>query len=313
MPLFQIIHITRYEYEKPVAESVNEIRIFPYEEPFQETLSHELHISQQPSLFTYRDYWGNKTGVFNLLGSHRELVIESRLQVRVMERSQFPLNQSGGLDALKEQVGRDFALVELARPESIRSQENIGWIIRQVLQPWKSVSVLIQDCSQYIYQHFHYIKGITSVETTLDQVLDLHSGVCQDFAHVLLQVLRTLGIPARYVSGYICPNRQGLRGEGATHAWVEAWIPPLGWAGIDPTNNVWITNNHVKLALGRNFKDCSPVRGTFRGPSRQQLSVFVSVSYEDGNSFEDLNLVAGKPLSIPEQPTREWDGIGAQQ
>ena len=107
----------------------------------------------------------------------------------------------------------------------------------------------------------------------------------------MLQILRSMKIPCRYVSGYICPNKSGLRGEGATHAWVEAWIPRFGWAGIDPTNNVWVTNTHVKLAVGRHFADCSPVKGAFKGPANQHLSVFVSVDYEDGQIFEELNNV----------------------
>jgi transglutaminase-like putative cysteine protease len=118
--------------------------------------------------------------------------------------------------------------------------------------------------------------------------------VCQDFAHVLLQLLRTIGIPSRYVSGYICPNKNGMRGEGATHAWVEAFIPAYGWAGIDPTNNVWVTNHHVKLAVGRNFNDCTHMKGTFKGISRQTLSVYVSVGYEDGHVFEEINDVQMK-------------------
>jgi transglutaminase-like putative cysteine protease len=98
-------------------------------------------------------------------------------------------------------------------------------------------------------------------------------------------------IPCRYVSGYICPHKNGMRGEGATHAWVEAWIPGYGWAGVDPTNNIWVTNTHVKLAVGRNFTDCSVVKGTFKGPARQDLYVFVSVGYEDGVTFEETNQV----------------------
>ena len=107
----------------------------------------------------------------------------------------------------------------------------------------------------------------------------------------MLQLLRSLRIPSRYVSGYICPSETGIRGEGATHAWVEAWIPGHGWAGIDPTNNLWVTNLHVKLAVGRNFGDCSPVKGTFKGAVKQSLSVFVSIGYEDGHIFEEVNKV----------------------
>ena len=107
----------------------------------------------------------------------------------------------------------------------------------------------------------------------------------------MLQVLRSLQIPSRYVSGYICPNKKGIRGEGATHAWVEVYIPGYGWSGIDPTNNIWVTNNHVKLAVGRYFNDCSPIKGTFKGPAHQKLSVFVSIGYEDGHKFEEINNV----------------------
>jgi transglutaminase-like putative cysteine protease len=127
----------------------------------------------------------------------------------------------------------------------------------------------------------------------------------------MLQMLRTINIPGRYVSGYICPNKNGMRGEGATHAWVEAWIPGYGWAGIDPTNNIWVTNNHVKLAVGRNFNDCTPIKGTFKGPARQKLLVYVSIGYEDGKTFEDKNNVAMQPqenvppVSLPHQATQQ--------
>ncbi|RYZ28125.1 MAG: transglutaminase family protein, partial [Sphingobacteriales bacterium] len=150
---------------------------------------------------------------------------------------------------------------------------------------------------------FKYIKGITNIETTVQEILELRSGVCQDFAHVMLEILRSLGIPSRYVSGYICPNKNGMRGEGATHAWIEAWIPGNGWTGIDPTNNVWVTNHHVRLAVGRNFNDCSPIKGTFKGPARQSLSVYVSVGYEDGQTFEEMNPVRmDRPANGEEVP-----------
>ena len=136
----------------------------------------------------------------------------------------------------------------------------------------------------YVFDHFKYIKGITTVETTLDEVWKLKAGVCQDFAHILLVFLRQIRIPARYVSGYICPNSNGMRGEGATHAWIEAFIPFNGWVGLDPTNNCEADDLHVRLAVGRNFSDCSPVKGTYKGAAGQQLEVGVSVSYEDGRT-----------------------------
>ncbi len=125
------------------------------------------------------------------------------------------------------------------------------------------------------------------MQTTLDEIWGLRAGVCQDFAHILLVLLRQIGIPARYVSGYICPKQNGMRGEGATHAWIEAYIPFNGWVGFDPTNDSLVTDQHVRLAVGRNFSDCSPVKGTYKGSPDHILEVGVSVSYENGKTSEE--------------------------
>ena len=140
----------------------------------------------------------------------------------------------------------------------------------------------------------------------VDEILGHRKGVCQDFAHVLLQLLRTASIPSRYVSGYICPNESGLRGEGATHAWVEIYTPKQGWLGIDPTNNIWTMDNHVKLSVGMNFNDCTPVKGTFKGFSKQTLSVCVSIGYEDGRHFEGINDVELEKNSIEFQQQLDY-------
>lgn len=291
MPTFKIHHITSYEYDRPVTESINEIRITPYACEEQEILEHELNITGNPSILTYTDYWGNRIGQFNVNPPHSELVIESKLVVRTKAPTDRTLVFNTGFEQLQQEINQSLSLLELTKPEAIQHQEAIQDIVRQIFQPWKSVAATVQDCCQFIFQHFQYIKGITDIETTVDQIIEHRSGVCQDFAHVMLQVLRTLKIPSRYVSGYICPNKNGLRGEGATHAWVETWIPNYGWMGIDPTNNIWVSNTHVKLAVGRNFTDCSPVKGTFKGPAHQMLYVFVSVGYEDGHRFEERNQV----------------------
>ena len=146
----------------------------------------------------------------------------------------------------------------------------------------------------------------------MDEILEFKSGVCQDFAHVLLEMLRSISIPSRYVSGYICPNKDGARGAGATHAWVEVYLPSIGWVGIDPTNNVWVTDHHVVLAVGRHFNDCSPVKGTFKGPANQALSVLVSVGYEDGHVFEENNAVKLTPQESV-VPLIDYEAAAQQQ
>ena len=290
MAVFNIHHITKYEYDRPVKESVNEIKIYPFNNPSQHVLYHEVNITGQPEVMVATDYWGNHAGTFNLMSSHSELVIESKLIVRNQPSEQEMKNFLGDFEQLKNDVKKDLILFELSRSESPHLKDEIDSITEQI-RTSRAVVEVIENCSRYIFDNFQYVKGITTIETTVDEILQHRSGVCQDFAHVMLEVLRNLQIPGRYVSGYICPNKNGMRGEGATHAWVEAWLPGHGWAGIDPTNNVWVTNRHVKLAVGRNFNDCSPVKGTFKGPAKQSLSVYVSVGYEDGNTFEEMSRV----------------------
>lgn len=303
MPVFSIRHITKYEYDRLVKESMNEIRVFPVISQKQEVLDHEVQITGNPDLQFFIDYWGNKAANFNLYPPHKELVIYSRLLVKTTNETELDINFISSFAELVYDTRDEFRMLELARPDWIESTIAIMGIVNLVRSNDESVAITIKNCSDYIFNHFKYVKGITSVETTIDEILEKRAGVCQDFAHLMLQVLRTMQIPCRYVSGYICPIERGLRGEGATHAWVEAWIPGSGWAGIDPTNNVWVINNHVKLATGRNFSDCSPVKGTFKGPANQLLTVFVSVDYEDGSGFNEwteVDLSEGK--TRPDSP-----------
>lgn len=315
MPVFNIHHVTKYEYDRPVKESVNEIRIYPITGPEQEILFHEVNITGQPEILVISDYWNNRTGMFNRIASHQELVIESKLIIRTLRKNELQFNTTLTLDDLQKEVSNKIELLELSKPKEVEIKEEIAAVINEFLADKKSTAVaaIIQQCSNYIYSNFKYIKGITTVETTTKEILEHRSGVCQDFAHVMLELLRSLGIPSRYVSGYICPDQQGMRGEGATHAWVEAWIPGTGWQGIDPTNNVWVTNHHVRLAVGRNFNDCSPIKGTFKGPARQSLSVYVSVGYEDGHVFEELNNVKLEKIATADIPIELLQSFAGQQ
>jgi len=265
--------------------------IYPYQSSEQEVLQHEVNITDKPEILLYTDYWGNRNGSFNLYRPHKELVIESKLVVRTLLPDQG--SGSGELYAKEAMLlpQHPLHLLELKKVSPVKSKVQLEEYATRLYNAEKSVQTIVSDTCHLIFTEFTYIKGITTIETTVDEILEKKAGVCQDFAHVMLQLLRMMDIPARYVSGYICPNKNGMRGEGATHAWVEAYIPGKGWAGIDPTNNVWATNHHVKLAVGRDFADCSPVKGTFKGPARQSLSVYVSVGYEDGVTFEELTNV----------------------
>lgn len=313
MPVFNIHHITRYQYDRPVKESVNEIRIYPLPCKEQEALYHEINITGSPEILLINDYWGNRTGMFNLLDSHKELTIESKLIVRTLGSNSDAITAPGTLGELQTEMKQNLSLLELRQVTEIELREQLSNLAARFSTPEMPVSMIVERCANYIFSQFKYIKGITNVETTVAEILQLESGVCQDFAHLMLELLRNTGIPCRYVSGYICPNKNGMRGEGATHAWVEAWIPGYGWTGIDPTNNVWVNNHHVKLAVGRDFKDCSPIKGTFKGPARQSLSVYVSVGYEDGATFEEINNVRMETLESDTPAPDYLESFSGQQ
>ena len=312
MPVFNIHHITKYEYDRPVKESVNEIKIFPFADFTQETLHHQVNITGQPDIFIIHDYWGNRTGMFNLMAPHKELVIESKLIVRALGQA-FNSQSDANLASLKDEIANNLSLLELSKITEIELRDKINETVQEFYTPELPIHAIIEKCGNFIFNEFKYIKGITTIETTVKEILEHRSGVCQDFAHVMLEMLRSLGIPSRYVSGYVCPNKSGMRGEGATHAWIEAWLPGSGWVGNDPTNNVWVTNNHVKLAVGRNFRDCTPIKGTFKGPARQSLSVYVSLGYEDGHTFEEKNKVKMELLPGTDELPEYIESFAGQQ
>lgn len=291
MPRFKIHHVTKYSYQVPVRDSANQIILFPTKDDFQEVMKQNLLITGNPPVEIYNDYYGNEVGLFMHAEPHTELVIDSKIEVitHAREAAQDVINleeQWEHLIGLKNEVPFiDFFKV---------SRFAADYEMRQLVEEYdhkKTPLEVAKLLTEFVYKNFKYIKGITSVETTIDEVWNLKAGVCQDFAHILIDMLRILGIPARYVSGYICPNKNGMRGEGATHAWVEAYIPFYGWLGLDPTNNCVVSDLHVRLAVGRNFSDCSPVRGSYKGTSKHVLHVGVSVSYEDGHKHEDNMMI----------------------
>lgn len=307
MATFKIVHITKYQYSLPVKETINELRLFPHNFDNQDVLQFQLLITNNPYVEISNDYYGNRVGNFNNLETQQEMIIESRMLVRVNHSLKIPKIDSTTIKDLINEKEKSILLQRLSCPESIKKQDEIDLILKNILNPEKSIIVIAQECNEYIFKNFIYTKGITNIQTTIDEILAIQKGVCQDFAHLLLQLLRTVGIPSRYVSGYICPNESDeLRGEGATHAWVEIYTTKQGWLGLDPTNNIWTMDNHIKLSVGRNFYDCTPVKGTFKGFARQTLSVCVSIGYEDGRQFEEINDVELLEVTKEEQAQLDY-------
>jgi transglutaminase-like putative cysteine protease len=283
MPQFTINHTTKYTYPEPVMDSANQIMLYPLKDDFQEVQHQQIFITGQPYIDVFKDYYGNEIGSFMNIAPHTELRIDSTVSVLTRPRllpadDQETTTQWNHLEEIKYIL----PYIDFLKQEHFKDLAAVKQIADAGFYKTVSVFTAVQQLNEYVYSNFNYIKGITTVETTLDEIWNLKAGVCQDFAHILLVMLRLLGIPARYVSGYVCPHDNSLRGVGATHAWVEAYIPFYGWLGIDPTNNCMVNDLHVRLAIGRSFNDCSPVKGTYKGTAKQTLEVGVSVVHEDG-------------------------------
>lgn len=290
MPRFIIHHVTKYTYQAAVRDSANQIMLFPIKDENQELLHQQLVITGMPSVEIYRDYYGNQIGTFMNVDPHKELIIDSKIEIvtksRALPSTQIPVDQEWNyLQEIRNMV----PFIDFLKQEQITVLNEIKEVAEAEISKNVSVFSAVNDLNEYVYNNFKYIKGITNIETTLDEIWRLKAGVCQDFAHILLEMLRLINIPARYVSGYVCPRNSDLRGEGATHAWIEAYIPFYGWLGFDPTNNCVVNDLHVRLAVGKNFTDCSPVKGTYRGMSAHTLAVGVSVSYENGVPVSEFN------------------------
>ncbi|MDB5114857.1 MAG: transglutaminase [Mucilaginibacter sp.] len=292
MPEFEIQHTTRYIYDSPARDSANQIILFPINDEYQDVLKQEITVSGNPVIDTHVDYYGNEVGSFTYSEPHSLLVINSKILVSTRHRALpvndiFPAQQWEDLKPLQNMV----PYIDFLRQEYFEGLAELQEIVEaERLKDDIPYQVALQFC-QYVYKNFEYIKGVTTVETTLDEIWKLKAGVCQDFAHILTEMLRLLKIPARYVSGYICTDRNDMRGEGATHAWAEAYIPDYGWLGLDPTNNCIANENHVRLAVGRNFMDCSPVKGIYKGSSGHTLEVSVSVDDDTPLSMEDHSVI----------------------
>lgn len=278
MTRYQLKHITRYLYPSPVRESTNQIMLYPIEDSRQDVKRHEIQINHQPAMEIFSDYFGNRVGIFSIPQPLSELQIQSTADVVVHESPLPPDDQPASRQWSELKAHQSLAAyIDFLWQEKSDRLDDLIAITKELSDPAKTPFTVAKDMSGFVYQHFEYKKGITDTETGVHEIWSMRAGVCQDFAHVLLAMLRMSGIPSRYVSGYICPKNHELRGEGATHAWVEAYIPFEGWTGLDPTNDCIVVDRHIRLAVGRNFSDVTPVKGTYKGSSEHILEVGVEI------------------------------------
>ena len=287
--IYDIRHVTTYSYESPVSFARCSLRLEPKSGDGQQLVSHTVDIRPRPAQRTVRrDFFGTHTESVLIETAHRHLRIDSRSRVSVSR-------QPPGRTALSppwESV-RDLAF----EAASLGPLSPVGYVFASslvpVLQPVTAYAAAsfpagggilagAVDLMHRIRTAFKYDPKATVISTPLTEVFEQRHGVCQDFAHVMIAGLRGLGLPAAYVSGYLRtvppPGKPRLQGADATHAWVSLWCGvEIGWIGLDPTNDILVENDHIILAVGRDFSDVSPVDGIIVGSRKQKLNVAVDV------------------------------------
>jgi transglutaminase-like putative cysteine protease len=298
---YSIRHVTRFRYNAPVRESVMELRMQPRSEGPQTLRSFQISTNPRAQLYAYTDHLGNAVYHFNLLREHEELRIEAQAVVEI-----------GAIPALPEKVdglewGRynnfnmhddHFDMMEpskFARPSpELAAFQRIAELEKPAGDPLTALRTLMRT----IYDSFEYQSGITEVHSPIEHALGERRGVCQDFAHIMIAIARSWGIPTRYVSGYLYHKGSRDRSRAdATHAWVEAWMPSLGWVGFDPTNNIQPAERHIRAAVGRDYSDVPPTRGTFKGGADSELSIAVSLEPTAAPVRHEDFLKVARPMS----------------
>ena len=276
-----VYHRTHFAYAAPVKDSFNEAHLQPTTTDGQICESFRLDVSPFALPSSYLDFQFNCVHLFDVTAPHPALTIEARSIVtttaaRVLDESRWttPLTE---MDATCRQLERCHDFLQTSRyvepgPEAWRLGLDLT---AGVTDAWQAAVAIMH----HIHRDFAYVPASTTVHTHMADVLRKRQGVCQDFAHVMIGVCRALHIPARYVSGYLYngPADQ-LRGAQASHAWVEIFLPGLGWRGLDPTNNCQPGESHIKIATGRDYADVPPLKGTYRGTGERKMSVEVLVT-----------------------------------
>jgi len=280
--LFDVVHSTSYRSTAAAMEAYLEARLTPPPRPTQQILAHRIEFLPGARASDYTDYFGNLTTFYSMTLRHPKLQVVNHLTVRT---ASYRLPAGGLAPSVAEarqilgSAGPVIFDYLQPTPTVPLGGQSAGWA-REFIRPHLPLGDCLERLNSAIFTGFKYRSGSTEVDTPLDQLWERREGVCQDFAHVMLSVLRAAGIPCRYVCGYIEtePASGGpLIGAVATHAWVEVLVPGMEWVALDPTNNKWQGEQHIVVAVGRDYLDATPVKGTFKGSSSQKMKVRVTM------------------------------------
>lgn len=279
---YSIRHLTRFRYNSAVSESLMEVRMHPRTESEQRCLSFQLFVYPKARFHMYRDYLGNTVHHFDVPAKHLELRVVAEALVELEPPPDLPerLAPESWAELDAQVAAGDYW--EMLMPSTF-AQPGPG--LSSLLEPLRvhrrdDPLTFLRELNAAVYEWFEYAPKSTRVDSPIDHAIETRKGVCQDFAHIMTALLRHVKIPCRYVSGYMYPRsqRQDRSPEGATHAWVEALLPGLGWVGFDPTNNVLAGDRHIRTAIGRDYADVPPTKGIFKGTTESQLNVSVRVA-----------------------------------
>lgn len=275
--LLRIKHTTRFVYERPARDSHNELRLRPLEDGGQRCLAFELSIDRPAAVLSYRDFFGNHAHSVSVSAPHQELTIvaQSLIERAVTAAEAWPEVAFRSFLAEDDAHLRDYC--EFLSPSQYvpfsERLHKLFWMARPA--ETEDVAGYVTRIVAWVRDQFDYQKARTNVHSSLDDILKSGSGVCQDFAHLTIGLLRLAGVPARYVSGYLAPDiSRGANaplGEQASHAWLEAWLPHAGWTGFDPTHRYRTDERHIRVAVGRDYADVPPLKGMYRSNATSQV------------------------------------------
>ncbi|HBX36318.1 MAG TPA: transglutaminase [Pseudohongiella sp.] len=305
---YQIRHLTRYDYSGQATLSHNEARVLPRNLPWQKCLNSEWQISPKPVRLRERtDFFGNRVAYFSTESVHDSLEVVVVSEVDVSARpAQDIFSTITWPDAVSDvaqshRTGNreciDARLYVLESP-FVRQQQTLQQYAEECFEDTSDLIQGLHVLNKRIFDEFTYDPGVTTTATPVHEVMAAKRGVCQDFAHLMIGCLRSLGLPARYVSGYMetlpPPGQEKLLGADATHAWIAAFIPGWGWLELDPTNGCLPDERYIVLGWGRDYADVTPLKGVMTGGGEHELSVAVDVVPKEVEQTTAVPLDFGK-------------------
>ncbi|WP_245153989.1 transglutaminase family protein [Jeotgalibacillus proteolyticus] len=280
---YEIEHTNTFHYETVVDQSMNEIRLKPRTDECQRLLHYRSDITPASLTKEYIDLWGNSVESFFIADFHQSLEVKTTSTVSI-QKSPFieRIDYSPEMQTIfhSDLFKRHYLASLNQTAYTFVEQHQVDRILQEIGDTENPVRFSL-DLMKYVHNMFEYNGEATDVNTKASESIEGKKGVCQDYAHVMIGVLRAKGIPARYISGYLyVGENSALVGDSATHAWVEVMVPGIGWVGLDPTNNVEALENHIRVGAGRDYADVSPLQGVYRG-GKHTLDVKVSVKLID--------------------------------